>query len=185
MNDEEIIEQFCGRTESAIDAINGKYEKYLRTIAFNILGNSRDAEEIINDTYYCVWNAIPPERPNNLLAFVGKIARNLSLKKLERERAAKRGGNQVELILHELEDCIGDNSFDNAAESEAITDAINSFLAKQSTENRVIFVSRYWQAVSVEEISDNLAFTVGKVKSILFRMRKKLRKHLESEGIYL
>ena len=185
MDDEEIIERFRGRSESAINAVSDKYSQYLRAIAFNIIGNSQDAEEIVNDTYNSLWNAIPPERPKDLRAFAGKIARNLSINRLERETAAKRGSGQIALILHELEKCLGDNSFDTAAESEAISDALNSFLAAQSEENRVIFVSRYWKAVSLEEIAGGLDITVGKAKSILLRMRKKLRKHLESEGIYL
>jgi RNA polymerase sigma-70 factor (ECF subfamily) len=185
MDDAEIIEQFMERSESAINAVSGKYSQYLRTIAFNITGSSQDAEEIVNDTYNSLWNAIPPEQPDDLRAFAGKIARNLSINRLEREKTAKRGGGQMEFILHELEECLGDNSFDAAVESEAISDALNAFLAAQSEENRVIFVSRYWHAVSLEEIAGCLDIRAGKAKSILFRMRKKLRKHLESEGIYL
>ncbi|MDR3121566.1 MAG: RNA polymerase sigma factor [Clostridiales bacterium] len=185
MDDEEIIERFRGRSESAISAVSQKYSQYLRAIAFHIIGNSQDAEEIVNDTYNNLWNAIPPERPNDLRAFAGKITRNLSINRLERERTVKRGGGQTELILHELEECLSDHSFDTAAESEAISCALNSFLAMQSEKHRVVFVSRYWQAAGLQEIADGLDMSVGKVKSILFRMRKKLRKHLESEGIYL
>ncbi|MDR2615302.1 MAG: RNA polymerase sigma factor [Oscillospiraceae bacterium] len=185
MDDAEIIERFRRRSESAINAMSDKYSRYLQTIALNITGNPQDAEEIVNDTYDKLWNSIPPERPKDLRAFAGKITRNLSINRLERERAAKRGGGQVELILHELEEYLGDNQFDTAAESETIYDALNSFLAAQNEKNRLIFVSRYWRAVSLEEIADGLGITVGKVKSILFRMRKKLRIHLESEGIYL
>jgi RNA polymerase sigma-70 factor (ECF subfamily) len=187
MDDAEITERFWGRSESAISALSDKYASYLRTIAFNIVGNFEDAEEIVNDTYNRVWNAIPPERPDNLRAFAGKITRNLSFDRLDRQNAGKRGGRQVALILDELEDCIADSrsAFDRAAESETITDALNSFLSGQSAENRIIFVRRYWRAVSLKEIADGLNISVGKTKSILFRMRKKLRKHLESEGIYL
>jgi RNA polymerase sigma-70 factor (ECF subfamily) len=185
MDDAEIIERFRGRSESAITAMSDKYSRYLQTIAFNIISNMQDAEEIVNDTYDKLWNSIPPERPNDLRAFAGKITRNLSINRLEREKTVKRGGGQIELILHELEDCLGDNQSDTTAEAEAISDALNSFLAVQNEKNRLIFVSRYWRAVSLEEIADGLGMTVGKAKSILFRMRKKLRKHLESEGIYL
>jgi RNA polymerase sigma-70 factor (ECF subfamily) len=187
MGDAEIIERFWGRSESAISAINDKYAKYLRTIAFNITGNSQDAEEIVNDTYNRIWSAIPPKRPDNLRAFAGKIARNLSIDRLEKETAAKRGGGQIALILDELEDCVADSrsAFERTTEAETITNALNLFLSEQSAENRLIFVRRYWRAVSVEEIAADLNISIGKVKSILFRMRKKLRKHLESEEIYL
>ena len=187
MDDKEIIEQFWMRSESAIVAVGDKYSKYCRVIATNILGNAEDAEEVLNDTYNRIWNAIPPERPNNLRAFIGRIARNLSFDRLEKEKAKKRGGGQFDAILSELEECISDsrNSFDELAESEAITAAMNTFLSEQKGENRRVFVRRYWRAASIEDIAVDFGMSVGKVKTILFRMRNKLRKHLESEGIYL
>jgi len=187
VDDANIIERFYERSETAIDAVSDKYGRYLHTIAFNILGNSRDAEEIVNDTLGRVWNAIPPERPQNLRAFVGKVARNLSLNKLKQENRTKRGGGQIELSIDELSECVADprNASDSYLEAEVITTAINSFLSAQTAENRIMFVARYWQVVSIEDIAGTLNVSAGKVKSILFRMRKKLRKHLESEGIYL
>ena len=187
MDDKDIIDQLWERSETAIAMLGEKYSKYCRVIAVNILGNAEDAEEVLNDTYHRVWNAVPPERPNNLRAFIGRIARNLSFNKLEKEKAKKRGSGQFEVILSELEECIADsrNDFDGLAEQEVITTALNTFLSEQKTENRRIFVRRYWRAASIEEIAADLGMTVGKVKTILFRMRGKLRKYLESEGIYI
>jgi len=187
MDDKDIIDQFLERSETAIAMLGEKYSKYCRVIAVNILGNAEDVEEVLNDAYHRVWNAVPPERPNNLRAFIGKITRNLSFNKLEKEKAKKRGGGQLEVILSELEECIADsrNDFDELAEQEAITVVLNTFLSEQSTENRRIFVRRYWRAASIEDIAADFNMSVGKVKTILFRMRNKLRKYLESEGIYL
>jgi RNA polymerase sigma-70 factor (ECF subfamily) len=187
MDDNEIIDQFWARSELAIKAINDKYSKYCRVIAFNILGNAEDTEEIINDTFHSVWNAMPPERPNNLRAFIGRITRNLSINRLEKATAKKRGGGQFDALLSELEECIADgrDSFDELIEAEAITIALNAFLSEQSTENRRIFVRRYWRAASIEDIAVDFDMSVGNVKTVLFRMRNKLRKHLESEKIFL
>jgi len=187
VDDIEIIDQFWARSESAITALSDKYSKYCRAIAFNILGNAEDTEEVISDSYHRVWNAIPPTRPNNLRAFIGKITRNLSFDRLEKAKAEKRGGGQINAILSELEECIADrmNSYDELAESEAITNALNAFLSEQSAENRRVFVRRYWRAASIEDIAADFNMSVGKVKTLLFRMRNKLRKHLESEEIFL
>jgi RNA polymerase sigma-70 factor (ECF subfamily) len=77
-------------------AIGDKYSKYCRVIAVNILGNAQDAEEVLNDTYNRVWNAIPPQRPNNLRAFIGRITRNLAFDRLEKANAKKRGGGRFD-----------------------------------------------------------------------------------------
>ena len=187
MDDKEIIDHFWTCSELAIKELNDKYSKYCRVIAFNILGNAEDTDEIINDTYHCVWNAIPPERPNNLRAFIGRITRNLSINRLEKIKAEKRRGGQFDALLSELEECIADSgdSFDKLIETETITTALNAFLSEQSAENRRIFVRRYWRAAIIEEVAADFDMSVGNVKTILFRMRNKLRKHLESEGIFL
>ncbi|MCL2030662.1 MAG: sigma-70 family RNA polymerase sigma factor, partial [Oscillospiraceae bacterium] len=168
MDDREIIGRFWARSESAISAVNDKYAKYCRTIARNILGSDEDAEEIWNDALGRVWNAIPPGRPNNLRAFIGRITRNLSLDRLEKANAEKRGGGHIDAVLSELEECIADrrSSLDEITESGAITAALNAFLAAQSAEKRRIFVRRYWRAAGIDEIASDFDMTAGNVKTI-------------------
>ena len=83
MHDLNIIELYFARDERAIKETDAKYGKLCFKIAYNILHNHEDCEECVNDTYLGVWNAIPPTRPDNFMAFICKIARNTALKKLE------------------------------------------------------------------------------------------------------
>ena len=102
MRDHEIIELYWARNESAIAATAEKYGSYCHTIAYNILRNKEDAEECANDTYLGAWNSIPPQRPNRLSIYLGKITRNLALNRYKRYTAEKRGHGQVVLALSEL-----------------------------------------------------------------------------------
>ena len=79
---------------------------YITTIAQNILFNWADAEECVNDTYLNAWNSIPPNRPNALSAYLGKITRNLSFDRFRHRHADKRGGGEIELVLDELGECV-------------------------------------------------------------------------------
>ena len=106
MEDARIVELYWERDEAAIAESSAKYGGYCYQIAFRILALREDAEECVNDTWLHAWNAMPPQRPSILSAFFGKLARNLSLDRWRRNRAAKRGGSQVELALHELGDCL-------------------------------------------------------------------------------
>ena len=103
MKDHEIIELYWARNESAIAATAEKYGSYCHMIAYNILRNKEDAEECSNDTYLGAWNSIPPQRPNRLSIYLGKITRNLALNRYKRYTAEKRGHGQVVLALSELE----------------------------------------------------------------------------------
>ena len=95
MEDAAIIALYWSRSESAIEKTDEKYGGYCRTIAYNILENHEDTEECTNDTYFKVWNAIPPQRPSLFRAFLGKIARNTALKRYDSSHADKRGGGET------------------------------------------------------------------------------------------
>ena len=185
VNDEQIIELYWARSETAISEKEAVYGRYCHKIAMNVLGNREDADECVNDTYVRAWNSIPPERPNKLSAFLGRITRNVALHVWEKRQAEKRGGGQFEVVLSELEEMLSDGGggIERQIEATSVTEAINRFLSVQPDVNRLLFVRRYWHTNSLEEIAANLGISVSKAKSILFRMRKNLKIHLESEGI--
>lgn len=185
MDDDMIINLYWERSEAAIAETANKYGKYCRTIAFNILSNISDAEECVNDTYMAAWNAMPPTRPNSLIAFLGRLTRNIALDRYDYNRAKKRNG-EFDTLLSELGDIIS-AQIDVECEFEAkeVSKLISEFLRSNHTENRVIFLRRYWFADSISDISGQFGLSESKVKSILFRMRKKLKKFLEKEGVLL
>lgn len=187
MLDEQIIELYFERKESAIAETDVKYGRYCTTIANNILHNAEDSEECKNDTYMKTWSVIPPKKPDNFRAFLGRIARNLALDMYEKLHRKKRDINSTEAILDELAECIPDPNADveRISEDSELRDAINAFLGTLSEDSRKIFVRRYWYASSVEEIASDYGFGKSKVKMSLSRTREKLKEHLESEGIAL
>lgn len=186
MDEKQIIDLYWARSERAIDETARKYGKFCFHIAYNILANHQDSEECVNDTYLQTWNAIPPRRPNKLSAFLGKITRNLALKRHEMYTAQKRGGGQVVLALEELAECIPDtNTVERAVDDRILADKLNVFLSKLSAESRKIFLRRYWQLCPVKQIASELGVSESKVKMSLMRTRGKLRSFLEQEGIEL
>lgn len=106
MDDDMLLALYWGRSESAIRETDKKYGGYCFSIAINILQSHEDAEECVNDTYRIAWDTIPPQRPANFRAYLGKITRNLSLNKYKEQRRKKRGGDNMALIYSELEECI-------------------------------------------------------------------------------
>ena len=84
MDDSQIVALYWQRDEHAIEATAAKYESYCMKISQNILSDRADSEENVNDTYLHAWQAMPPQRPAILSAFLGKIARNLALMRLRK-----------------------------------------------------------------------------------------------------
>ena len=102
MDDERILDLYWARSKLAIYETANKYGHYCFAIANNILQNHEDAEECVNDTFLKAWEAIPPQRPSVLRVFLGKITRNLSLNAYRKQRAEKRGGDEIALLYLSL-----------------------------------------------------------------------------------
>lgn len=185
MNDTEILDLYWVRSERAIAETRAKYGAYCSVIARNVLGDAQDAEESVSDTWLTAWNTIPPKRPAIFRSYLGKLTRNISLKKWRERSAIKRGGGEVFLALDELADCIPDGS-DTERETDAklLTDVLNRFLAELKPDERRVFVCRYWYMDPVSEIARRFGFSESKVKSMLLRLRGRLRVRLEREGFF-
>ena len=184
MDDNDILDLYFDRDESAITETRVKYGLRIFKISINILRAKEDAEECVNDTLLKAWDAIPPSRPGLLGAYLAKIARNLSINKWQARGAAKRGGGEASLILSELVDCIpAKGGPEQEYESARVQEAINSCLATMDKSTRAAFVLRYFHGESIRGICERFDISESKAKSILFRARKKLGAYLKKEGV--
>ncbi len=185
MDDRQIVELYFLRQERALTLTAEKYGAYCTAIARNILADPRDAEECVNDTYLAAWNSIPPQRPARLSAFLAKLTRRISIDKLRKNAAQKRGGLEIDLVFDELAECIADESTPEKELSDTeLARIINQFLASLGETERKIFLRRYFYAEPITLICRELEMSESRVKSILYRSREKLKKHLVKEGYY-
>ena len=184
MDDIQIIALYWERNPLAIDRTMEKYGNYCSAIARNILGSEEDTEECVNDTWLGAWNSIPPKRPEHLPGFLGKLIRSKAIDRLRAQHREKRGGGKVSLALDEIAEIIpaGSNPEQSILERELIQ-ALNRFLAGLPKEARIVFMLRYWFFADIEEIAARLGFSRSKVKSMLHRIRSKLRLFLQKEDL--
>ena len=182
MEDLQIIELYFARDEQAIKETDRKYGKMCFKVAKNLLANNEDSEECVNDTYLTVWNKIPPTRPNNFTAFICKITRNLSLKKLEISNAMKRSADAI-ISLSEIGATLSDYSIAPDIEEEELGKLISAFLWSEKEFDRNVFLRKYWFFDTISDIAERYSLPENTVKSMLFRSRNRLREFLKREGI--
>ena len=186
MRDEEIIDLYFARNEQAIQATMETYGGYCGKIAGNILHNDADVEEVLSDTWLCTWDAIPPQRPQYLRLFLGKITRNLALSRWRSITADSRGGGEIFLALEDLGECVGENSNPEAVlQTKQLSDSISLFLKSEPQNSRVIFLRRYYYLESSKQIALQLGVSDTSVRMALTRMRKRLKAYLKKEGYLL
>lgn len=181
MEDDQIIDMLFERSEQAIAELAAKYGKLCSRIALNIVADKQDAEECVNDTYLAIWNAIPPARPNPLLAFICKITRNIAVSRSSYNNRQKRAA-EFSACLNELEECIlSSNSVEDEVCTAELERALNQFLESLSSSDRIIFVRRYWFFDNFNNISTFLGMNEVNVRVRLKRIRNKLKSYLEKE----
>lgn len=184
MDDQHIIKLYFDRDEQAVAQTQDKYGKYCHTVAMNVLGNREDAEECVNDMYLRAWNAIPPEKPKHLGAYLASITRNLAINRYHERRSAGRGAGETAVAIDELAECLADNAGGTTlADDVTLRDALNAFLRTLPEPTRGIFMRRYWFVCPVADIAREYDMKESRVKMILLRTRNRLRDHLTQEGI--
>ncbi len=186
MDDAKIVQLYWDRSEWAIPATADKYGNYCTSIAKNILSSREDAEECVNDTYMNAWSSMPPHRPNVLSTFLGKIVRNLSIKRYKHNTADKRGGCQATVVLDEIAEVVSDTDcVEQEIDRKELVKAIDSFLDRLPTGKRSIFICRYWYFDSISDIANRFEMTESNVSVTLNRLRLKLHNYLLERGFEL
>lgn len=185
MDDKHIVELYWERNEQAISETAQKYGNYLNSISFNIVSNAEDACECVNDTYHRAWTSMPPHRPTFLSTYLGKIVRRVSIDCVRKKHAKKRGGNEVSLVLEELNECIpSDCNVEREIERKELLDLIHKLLEDLPALDRRIFLCRYWYVDSIDNIAKQYGMSKNKVRSMLYRTRNTLKNMLERSDVH-
>lgn len=183
MEDSEIIELFQRRDEKAISEAAKKYGGLCTAVSKNILHNSQDAEECVNEALWKAWESIPPDEPRILSAFLAKIAKNIALNRYKALHREKRGGGEPQAVLEELENIISESdSVEEAAERRELLEAVNGFLKKLPAKRRIMFVRRYWYCDRIADIGERFGMSENSVSAALNRTREALKKYLRKRG---
>lgn len=182
LEDAEIVALYWQRDEKAIEETDVKYQKYLFSVAYNVLHDRLDCEECLNDTYVGAWNAIPPARPNSLKAFLSTIMRRIAVNRYHSNCKKTNVPSEMTIALSELEAFWGEEDPRESLDSYRLGRIISDHLRSLSPRARFIFMSRYYVANTVDRIAADLRVSRSTVNKELASIRKSLKEKLESEG---
>ena len=186
MQDDEIVALYWQRDEAAIRETEQKYSRYLSKIAYNVLADLGDCEEVVNDTCLKAWSSMPPHRPAVLRTYLGKIARQLSIDRFRTRNREKRQGSEYSQSLSELEECAsGGDTTQQTVDGHLLTEAIASYLKALPAQARRAFVGRYYYMDPLKEVAAYCGMSESKAKSLLYRTRQGLKAYLTQEGFDL
>lgn len=183
-SDQQIIQLYWQRDESAIEETDKKYGKFLFRIAYNILHDNQDCEECKSDTYLGVWNAIPPASPTVFPAFIAQIMRHIAINRFKAKMRKRRIPSELTVSMEDLNETLhSDNTVESEYAAEEVGKIINDYVRKLPDRRRYIFIDRFYLAESVETIAADLSISVATVYREIDRIKQDLKLHLERNDI--
>lgn len=186
ISDEQIVELYWQREESAIEETDRRYGRILFGIAYNILHDRSDSEECRNDVYLDVWNAIPPTRPAAFSAFITQIMRRIAIDRYRAKSSRKRIPSEMTVSMEDLENSLhSENSVEAEYIAEEVGKVINDYVKTLTERRRYIFIDRFYLAETVDSIASDLSVSVHTVYREIDRVKAGLKLHLERNGIFV
>lgn len=166
------------------EAFNEIYEHYKNTIFFMALShfkNQATAEDIVQEVFVELNKNIEKiETPQALTIWINKITYFKCMKQLKKSSRVMTMENTTEMI----EDTSVDSDIVDVVNRKYINDIIKESILKMNYELKIVGLLRFYEQLSLQEISEVLNIPVGTVKSRLNTIKKKLREDLKSKEIH-
>ena len=176
MTDEQLLREMRKGNQEALQQMIQRYHRYLTTIIGNILGSGgsrEDIEELVQDTFYAIWNRAGEIRGPPYLC---TAARNRAKSHLRKNRPQFSGGDLVE-VPDEL------SNLEESAIRADLAQRVRAAIDRMRPRDREIFLRTYYYLQNSQEVAQEMGLSPNTVRSCLLRGRKVLQRTLGKEGI--
>jgi RNA polymerase sigma-70 factor (ECF subfamily) len=180
---DEILMARCARgDQAAFQALYERHHRMVYNLAFRLLGNHADAEEVLPDVFVKVWQKAGEFRGQSRVStWLYRVASNMAMDRLRSARVGKEVFYE-DLSLAEKEMPDRGASAETPEESVLRQEdqrALASALGRLGPEDRLLVTLYHLQGCSYAEIEEITGVTPVNIKSKLFRARRRLREILK------
>jgi len=176
--DDYLIDKVIKGENNAYAELVDRYKQMVYTLAYKIVKNREDAEEVAQDTFVKAYNALNDFKGDSKFStWLYKIAyyRSLDyLKKNKRRVETTKIDISEEYNIASLDDAL------DALEAKDRTEIIKHAIQQLPGEDSVLITLYYFETLSMNEISKVMGISPNTIKVRLFRGRKRLAKILEN-----
>jgi RNA polymerase sigma-70 factor (ECF subfamily) len=187
--DRHLVERAKAGDVRAFEALVRRYERWVFTLAFRMVGDRGDAEDIAQEVFLKVYRGLSGFRGGSRFStWLYAIASHHCLNHLagsdSRARRARRGGE-----LADAQGETGPSAVDRVADASPGPDTVLERcelrqvilreLVRLTEPHRLVLILRDIQGMSYEDIAETLGVELGTVRSRLHRARMELKARLE------
>jgi RNA polymerase sigma factor (sigma-70 family) len=173
-SDEKLVALIRRGHHGAFEALVNRYNSRLLAFCRHMLGNTEDAEDVLQEVFTAAFNAIcADERPINARPWLYRIARNRCLNHLRRPQHA--GQDSMDIFERDGGATTADTVHTREEFRQIVTD-----VQQLPESQRSALLLREIDALSYEQIAEAMDTTVPSVKSLLVRARVSLAEAAEA-----
>lgn len=168
------------RDEAALRVLIERYQGPVYALAFRMLRNAAEAEDIAQRTFIRVWKASSTYEPSaKFSTWLFTIERHLIFN--ETRRRLRKPTTSLDSSPDTCPDTVDPSvgAPDEALSQREIERAVDNALAQLQPKARMAIQLRRFEEKNYEEIAEILRITVPATKSLLFRARQELRRLLQ------
>jgi RNA polymerase sigma-70 factor (ECF subfamily) len=182
---EEAVRRFLEGEEEAFNRIVRHWERKIYNLAWHMLGNREDAQDIVQETFLSVFRSIRSLRePGSFATWLYKITLNHC-------RARRKSRSSDLLALDLAFDRTGDTAApledipaaSNGSESMEALDIVRKALADLSEDHRTAIVLKEYVGLSLEELANVMNCPLSTAKSRLYHGLRGVQRNLKRMGV--
>lgn len=176
MTDKEIVDLYrSGQREKAFQEIVDSYSERLYWHVRRFLWSHEDTDDLLQEIFVKVWSSLPSFRGDSqLYTWIYRIATNESLNFVQKQKI--RSALRFESITPKIEEKIDEDTLMNGDQLQReLAKAVQRLPAKQ----RTVFIMRWFDDMSYEEISEILETSVGALKASYHFASEKIKADIE------
>jgi RNA polymerase sigma-70 factor (ECF subfamily) len=174
--DADLVRRAQRGDEKAFEELVERHQRFAFNVAYRVLGERREAEDITQEAFLRAWRALPGFRGEaRFTTWLYRIVRNLCLNRLPSLRRELRTGDNLEQLL--VDKGTSPPASLQAREKLAF---LHAQLPSLPRKYRLVLTMRYLEEMSYREIAAQLDLPMGTVKTHIHRARRLLTERLQT-----
>jgi RNA polymerase sigma-70 factor (ECF subfamily) len=177
----ELVRRLCAGDETAFRELIERYGPKIYRIAYGILRNRDDADDIAQEVFAKVYFSIQRfEERSSLSTWISRIAINECYGYLRKKQPIYESNSADGSLSMHMQNVADPQSRADLGFMQR--DFINKLLTQVSEEERLLIIWKEVDGLSLAELSEMTGQRVNTIKVKLFRARQKLFRAAQSSG---